>query len=132
LEAYQKLSTASAPTAADDAIDHVLEELTDRYGEPPAQVTMLIAVSRLRRAAQKAGLAEVVAMGDKLRVAPANLPDSLQVRLQRMYPGSRYFAQANAMSVPLPAEATDAALVEWVTALLAALFPAPVVVEAGE
>jgi hypothetical protein len=36
------------------------------------------------------------------------------------------------MSVPLPAEATDAALVEWATALLAALFPAPVVVEAGE
>ncbi len=35
LEAYQKLSTASAPAASEDAIDLVLEELTDRYGEPP-------------------------------------------------------------------------------------------------
>ncbi len=50
LEAYQKLSTASAPASPDDAIDNVLEELTDRYGEPPAQVQNLVAVSRLRRA----------------------------------------------------------------------------------
>ena len=36
LEAYQKLSTASSPAAKDGQIDSVLEELTDRYGEPPA------------------------------------------------------------------------------------------------
>ena len=54
LEAYQKLSTASAANAADDAIDRVLDELTDRYGEPPEQVLNLVAVSRLRRMAQRA------------------------------------------------------------------------------
>lgn len=127
LEAYQKLSTASAPTASDDAIDSVLEELTDRYGDPPEQVTMLIAVSRLRRAAQKAGLSEVVAMGGNLRVAPAVLPDSLQVRLQRMYPGARLFAQTNSMSVPMPREPSDGDLITWVGGLLTAIFPAPVV-----
>ncbi len=62
LEAYQKLSTASAPTSTDTQIDEVLDELTDRYGEPPEAVVNLIAVSRLRRAAVKAGLSEVVAM----------------------------------------------------------------------
>src|SRR5690606_5182414 len=46
LEAYQKLSTASSPAAAPDAIDQVLEELTDRYGPPPRQVLNLLAVSR--------------------------------------------------------------------------------------
>ncbi|MEP6479663.1 MAG: TRCF domain-containing protein, partial [Rhodoglobus sp.] len=132
LEAYQKLSTASAPTAADDAIDNVLEELTDRYGDPPPQVQMLVAVSRLRRTAQKAGLSEVVVMGGNLRVAPAPLPDSLQVRLQRMYPGSRFFAQTNVISVPLPVEPTDTELVTWVSTLLGNLFPAPVPVDAGE
>src|SRR5690606_25685153 len=96
LEAYQKLSTASAPTASDDSIDRVIEELADRYGEPPEQVGNLIEVSRLRRSAQKAGLGEVVVMGDKLRVAPLDLPDSIQVRLQRMYPGARYLAQGRA------------------------------------
>ncbi|GMA96130.1 transcription-repair-coupling factor [Pseudolysinimonas kribbensis] len=76
LEAYQKLSTAAAATSADDAIDAVLEELRDRYGEPPEQVANLIDVSRLRRRAQKAGLSDVVAMGGNLRIAPAELPDS--------------------------------------------------------
>lgn len=140
LEAYQKLSTASAPASGEDSIDSVVEELTDRYGELPDQVTNLVAISRLRRIAQKAGLSDVVAMGGNLRIAPAELPDSLQVRLQRLYPGARLFAQAKAISVPLFAgisdpEHTDAELIAWVTALLAAIFPpkpAPVVTPAGE
>ncbi|MEP6482481.1 MAG: transcription-repair coupling factor, partial [Rhodoglobus sp.] len=124
LEAYQKLSTASAPAASDDSIDRVLEELTDRYGDPPEQVLNLIAVSRLRRMAQKAGLGEVVVMGDKLRLAPANLADSIQVRLQRMYPGSRYHAAAAAVLAPLPPEPSDSQLIEWTTGLLVAIFGA--------
>jgi transcription-repair coupling factor (superfamily II helicase) len=127
LEAYQKLSTASAPAAPDDAIDSVVDELTDRYGEPPVQVLNLVAVSRLRRRAQKAGLSDVVAMGGNLRVAPADLPDSLQVRMQRLYPGGRIFAQAKALTVPMPVDPTDEQLIAWVTTLLDAIFPAPVV-----
>ncbi|MES1212363.1 MAG: TRCF domain-containing protein, partial [Leifsonia sp.] len=108
--------------------DSVVEELTDRYGEPPEQVQNLVAISRLRRLAQKAGLSDVVAMGGNLRVAPAELPDSIQVRLQRLYPGARLFAQANAISVPLFAglanpEHRDAELIDWVSGLLAAIFP---------
>lgn len=133
LEAYQKLSTASSLAAKDENIAHVLEELTDRYGEPPAPVQTLIAVSTLRRQAQRASLSEVVAMGDKLRVAQATLPDSIQVRLQRMYPGSRYFAQQGVLSVPLPDLSDDAnpdaALIAWVSQLLTAIFPPPVVVQ---
>lgn len=125
LEAYQKLSTASAPGAGEDAIDRVLEELTDRYGEPPLQVQNLVAVSRLRRRAQKAGLSDVVAMGGNLRVAPADLPDSIQVRVQRLYPGARIFAQQKALSVPMPQDPADAELIAWVSSLLEAVFPAP-------
>jgi len=126
LEAYQKLSTAAAPASSDEAIDSVVEELTDRYGEPPLQVANLVAVSRLRRRAQRSSLSDVVAMGGNLRVAPAELPDSLQVRLQRLYPGARLFAQAKALSVPLPKDVDDAALVAWVGEFLDAIFPAPV------
>ena len=130
LEAYQKLSTASSPTAAADQIDLVLEELTDRYGEPPTPVQNLIAVSRLRWQAQQAGLSEVVAMGSNLRVAPADLPDSIQVRLQRMYPGARYVSTTGAITVPMPREngaaPDDAALISWTGSLLTAIFPKPV------
>jgi transcription-repair coupling factor (superfamily II helicase) len=133
LEAYQKLSTASSPTASADSIDHVLEELTDRYGEPPAQVLSLIAVSRLRRMAQKAGLSEVVTAGGNLRVASAELADSIQIRLQRMFPGARYFAQTKSVSVPLPIRngvmPEDAELIEWTGQLLVAIFGAELKVE---
>ncbi|MET0716260.1 MAG: transcription-repair coupling factor [Mycetocola sp.] len=129
LEAYQKLSAASGPAAADDQIGLVIDELTDRYGEPPAQVQNLIAVSRLRQRAQRAGLSELVAMGTNLRAAPANLPDSLQARLRRMYPGGKYLAQANALIVPMPAKhgekLSDADLIAWVGQFLDALFPLP-------
>jgi len=135
LEAYQKLSTASSPAAGEDQIDLVLEELTDRYGEPPLAVTNLMAVSRLRRRAQQAGLGEVVAMGSNLRVAPVDLPDSIQVRLQRMYPGARYFTQNGSLTVPMPrvnGEAPgDADLIAWVGSFLDAIFPVPVETQAA-
>jgi transcription-repair coupling factor (superfamily II helicase) len=131
LEAYQKLSTASSPTASADQIDQVLEELTDRYGEPPVQVLNLIEVSKLRRMAQKAGLSEVVSAGPNLRVSTAELADSVQVRLQRMYPGARYFQQTKAVAVPMPrvnGEAMDdTELIAWTSGLLVAIFGAAVV-----
>ncbi|GAA3873703.1 transcription-repair coupling factor [Leifsonia kafniensis] len=129
LEAYQKLSSASSIASADGQIDLVLEELTDRYGEPPEPVQNLIAVSRLRRQAQQASLSEVVAMGSNLRVAPADLADSIQVRLQRMYPGSRYFTQNGSLTVPMPRvndePLADADLINWAGTLLTAIFPPP-------
>jgi transcription-repair coupling factor (superfamily II helicase) len=135
LEAYQKLSTASAPTAKPESIDLVLDELSDRYGEPPAEVQNLIAVSRLRRMAIKAGLSEVVSMGSNLRIAGIDLPDSMQVRLTRMYPGARYLGQARAATVPLPVKNgesyADPDLIEWVANLLVAVFGAEQIVEAA-
>ncbi|WP_174150218.1 transcription-repair coupling factor [Microbacterium halophytorum] len=128
LEAYQKLSAAAAVTADDDAIDLVVEELTDRYGEPPAEVAGLVQVARLRRRASRSGLSDVVAMGKNLRIAPADLPDSMQVRLKRLYPQSKLLAGGEAMVVPLPtkiAPGQDAALIAWVEQLLDALFPLP-------
>ncbi len=134
LEAYQKLSTAASPTASPDSIDRVLEELTDRYGEPPVEVQNLIAVSRLRRMAQKAGLSEVVTAGGNLRVASMELADSIQIRLQRMFPGARYFGQTHSVSVPLPVRQgiplADSDLIEWTGQLLVAIFGAELKVEA--
>ncbi len=125
LEAYQKLSTASGPSAAPDALDLVLEELTDRYGEPPqagAQPDRGVATAaagaegRAQRGRRAAG---------NLRIVAAELADSIQVRLQRMYPGARYLAQTRTVMLPLPELESDAALIEWVTTLLGAIYPAP-------
>jgi transcription-repair coupling factor (superfamily II helicase) len=135
LEAYQKLSAASGPNARANAIDLVVDELTDRYGELPEPVENLVAVARLRRHAQLAGLGEVVTMGSNLRIAPADLADSIQVRLQRMYPGSKHFQQQRAISVPLKQvdgrPLADTELIAWVGELLDAIFPVPEKVAEG-
>ena len=129
LEAYQKLSAAAAANAAPDAIDLVIDELRDRYGEPPAEVEGLVAVARLRRRAGRAGLTDVVAMGPNLRIAPARLADSMRVRLQRLYPAAKLLQGGDALVVPLPRDGGDPvgdeALLEWVAQLLTALFPEP-------
>ncbi|MCT1479433.1 transcription-repair coupling factor [Microbacterium sp. p3-SID336] len=139
LEAYQKLSAASAATAKDNAIDLVLEELVDRYGAPPEEVAGLIAIARLRRRAARAGLTDVVAMGSNLRIAPARLEDSIKVRLQRLYPKAKLVAGGEALVVPMPTVAAavgvgveplpDAQLLEWVGQLFTAIFPEPVKAE---
>lgn len=139
LEAYQKLSAASAATAKDEAIDQVIEELVDRYGTPPEEVEGLLAISRLRRRAARAGLTDVVVMGSNLRIAPARLEDSIKVRLQRLYPKAKLVAGGEALVVPMPTVPAavgvgleplpDAQLLEWVGQLFTAIFPEPVKTE---
>ena len=124
LEAYQKLSTATAPASDDSALDAVLAELADRYGDPPAPVLTLLAVSRLRRATSQLGLSDVVVMGTNLRLVGLALPDSRQLRLQRMYPGSKWFGQQRVATVPLPTGASDDDLVAWVGQVLTNLYAA--------
>jgi transcription-repair coupling factor (superfamily II helicase) len=135
LEAYQKLSAASAATAKDDAIDLVIEELTDRYGTPPPEVEGLLAIARLRRRAARIGLTDVVVMGSNLRIAPAHLEDSIKVRLQRLYPKAKLVAGGDALVVPMPTVPAavgvgldplpDAELLQWVGQLFTAIFPEP-------
>jgi len=129
LEAYQKLSAAASVAAKDDAIDLVVDELRDRYGELPSEAWGLVAVARLRRRAAQAQLADVVAMGPNLRVAPANLADSMRVRLQRLYPKAKLVAGGEAVVVPLPSadgeRLADADLITWVSRLLDQLWPLP-------
>ncbi|MET0735833.1 MAG: TRCF domain-containing protein, partial [Microbacterium sp.] len=127
LEAYQKLSAAASASAKDEALDLVVDELTDRYGEPPVEVDGLLAVARLRRRAAKAGLADVVAMGPNLRIAPADLPDSMRVRLQRLHPKAKLLSGGEALVVPLPTAGgetlRDGELIAWVAQLLDQLWP---------
>lgn len=129
LEAYQKLSAASGPAAKEGQIDAVLDELVDRYGTPPEAVKHLVAISRLRRTAQLAGLSDVIATGSKLRIAPAKIPDSRRVRLERLYPGAKHFAQNDVILVPFPMPEgelpEDGELIEWVSKLVTAIFPVP-------
>ncbi len=126
LEAYRKLASA----VTDTSIDEVVEELKDRYGEPPEAVANLISVARFRVRARAAGLTDVALQGNFVKFAPAaELPESRVMRLQRMYPGSQIKPALNAVLVPKPKTArvggrdlTDAAVLEWAQGVLDAVF----------
>ncbi|WP_305789941.1 transcription-repair coupling factor [Symbioplanes lichenis] len=132
LEMYRKLAEAR-----DDArLDEVVAEMTDRYGEPPAQVANLIAVARFRLLARAYGLTDVSVQGKHLRFSPLPLPDSKQMRLKRYHPDSVYKAANDQVSVPRPSTRRiggeplrDLTLLQWCAQLLKDVLgeaPAPV------
>jgi transcription-repair coupling factor (superfamily II helicase) len=121
LEMYRKLAEARD----DQRLQEVVAEMTDRYGEPPAQVANLIAVARFRHVARAYGLTDVSMQGKHLRFSPLPLPDSKQLRLKRYHPDSVYKTTTDQVSVPRPTTRRvggeplrDQALLEWCAQLL--------------
>jgi len=98
LEAYTRIAAIDTP----DDLAAVLAELTDRYGEPPEPVINLLAVARLRSKARHAGLTDITLQGNHIRFAPAELPESRQVRVQRLYPRTILKSAVRTMLVPVP------------------------------
>ena len=99
LEAYRKL--AAADTEA--AVDEVVGELQDRYGDLPEPVLNLVHVARFRVYARAAGVAEVSAQGSFVRFAPVELKDWQDARLRRMHPRSLVKPAVRTVLVPGPA-----------------------------
>jgi transcription-repair coupling factor (superfamily II helicase) len=98
LEAYTRIAAIDS----EPDVTAVLEELTDRFGEPPQPVLNLLEVARLRTAARRAGLTDITAAGNHIRFAPVELPDSRQVRVQRLYPKTVVKPTVRTMLVPVP------------------------------
>jgi transcription-repair coupling factor (superfamily II helicase) len=98
LEAYRKLAEIST----EEAIEAVRAELADRYGPMPEAVSNLLEVARLRVLARRAGLTEITAQGNQIRFGPVELPDSAQLRMMRLYPGTQQKHAVKAVLVPRP------------------------------
>ena len=98
LEAYTRIAAIDS----EQDVTAVRDELTDRYGEPPEPVLTLLEVARLRTAARRAGLTDITMAGQHIRFAPVELPDSRQVRVQRLYPKTVLKPAVRTMLVPVP------------------------------
>ena len=77
-------------------------------------------MARLRAAARRAGLTDITAAGNHIRFAPVELPDSRQVRVQRLYPKTVLKPTVRTMLIPVPKTAAvggqplrDAELLAW-------------------
>ncbi|WP_291314895.1 transcription-repair coupling factor [Corynebacterium sp. UBA2622] len=126
LEVYRKLAEAR-----DDAdLAKVADEVTDRFGPMPTEVDHLMAVARVRHQARRAGVADILVQGTRIKFQPVALPDSKQVRLKRLYPGANYRAAAQALQIPFPRAGKginqptlrDLELLQWVADFLSDMF----------
>jgi len=124
LEAYRKV--ASAPDEA--ALAAVRAELADRYGPVPPAVDALFEVAGFRQHARASGLTDVTAQGRFVRFAPVELPESAQLRLKRLYPGSVLKPALRTVLVPFPTTAriggtplSGAPLLAWARRLVDAV-----------
>lgn len=101
LEAYRKIAAAAdAPALAE-----VRAELVDRYGALPEVASALFDVADFRNHVRRAGLTDVTAQGKFIRFAPVDLPESAQLRLKRLYPGTMLKPAIRAILVPFPTTA---------------------------
>lgn len=118
LEAYRTF----AQVESEEDVRGALEELRDRYGEPPQQVEFLAAVSRLRMLCRQLKVTEVVQVGARISLSPIDLQDSGQVRLKRLFPSAVYRATTKVVLIPVPkigqgmraVALRDVELVQWV------------------
>ncbi len=121
LDLYRRLADVKDSTD----VESIRAELLDRFGELPEEAVALLGVASLRARAKAAKLTEVVVQGKFLRLAPLTLPESKQLRLARLYPGSLYKSATRTVLVALKTANTwnpsdnapvmvDTSLLAWV------------------
>ena len=132
LDLYRRLADVKSPTD----VSSIEAELIDRFGELPEEAHALLGVAALRAQAKAVKLTEVVVQGKFLRLAPLVLPESRQLRLTRLYPGSLYKGAASTVLVALPKTAlwnpsqnapvvVDTSLLAWVVEAVTQLSEVP-------
>ena len=99
-----------------------------RAGRPlrpaPAPVRNLLQLAGVRAQATAVGLTEVVCFGGRARLFPVDdLPESKQVRLDRLFPGAIWKQAERTLLVPLPPAGTN--LPTWLCELLTGILGAP-------
>jgi transcription-repair coupling factor (superfamily II helicase) len=124
LEMYKKL----AAVVDEQQLGEIEAELDDRYGPPPEPVRNLLEVARLRTVARAAGVADISVQGNFVRFGPVELPESGQLRLQRLYPKSLVKDATHTILVPKPTTARvggkplrDTAVLQWASDLIRAV-----------
>ncbi len=103
LEGYQRL----ASTESVDEIDDVRSEWEDRFGPLPPEAVVLCDVARLRVAAQRVGLTEIVLLRHEVRLAPVDLTPVQEVRLERVQRKAILRATEGVLFIPAPTSLVD-------------------------
>ncbi|MCL1598693.1 MAG: transcription-repair coupling factor, partial [Actinomycetia bacterium] len=96
LEAYRRLAAATTTEAVDD----VVAEWEDRFGELCGEAVELINVARLRVEAMRIGITEIVQNRREVRIDPVTMKASQEVRLERIARGA--LLRGSTLYLPVP------------------------------
>ena len=96
LEAYRRL----AGSMNHQEVEDVAAEWADRFGPLPAEAMALVDLARLRVAAIRVGISEIVKLRNEVRLAPVDLKPSQEVRLRRLQPESVLVVAEGAIFMP--------------------------------
>jgi len=122
LDLYRRLADAHN----ESALNEIRDEMKDRFGELPTAANELLAVAGLRLFAKSLGLTDISFSGKNLRLMPVALPESAQIKLNRLYPGSIYKNATQILLVARPsspnwiddAEIGNTSTLAWVEEVL--------------
>ena len=116
LEAYAKISASES----EEQINQISQELKDRYGQLPKAAELLLKVASFKLFAAQMGLEEVQVQGKMIRFAHLEVPDSVQMKLKRLYPGTVLKPALRQVLIPHPQSKKiggvpliDEALLDW-------------------
>ena len=122
LDLYRRIADAHN----DEDLSEISAELVDRFGPIPKPAQELMAVASLRLFAKSLGLTDIAISGKNLRLTPVYLPESAQIKLTRLYPGSIYKNASQILLVARPvspnwiesASVGDTSTLAWVNSVL--------------
>ena len=126
LDIYRRLADAKEFKE----IDNIAEELQDRFGELPEAASRLLEIAKIRIVAKSLEISDLAIHGRHLRISPIVISESLQLKMERIYPGSIYKSVTKTLLVARPAVAAwskdsseigDTSVLEWVSEVLAQL-----------
>jgi transcription-repair coupling factor (superfamily II helicase) len=121
LELYKRVSAIRDAAGVKD----VKAELVDRFGPLPDAAERLLTLAALKAALRRWGVTEVtLTPRGRLRVAPVDLTESVEVRLERLFRGYRYRRDQQLLELPVPKPAPDD-LIPWVASALRDVFAPP-------
>jgi len=122
LDLYRRIADAGS----DEVLAEISSEMVDRFGELPEAVIELLAVASLRIFARTLKITEIAVAGKSLRISPIYLPESAQIKLNRLYPGSIYKNASETLLVARPQSPNwiqaglvgDTSTLAWVDSIL--------------
>jgi len=82
---YKKIATIETEEDKED----ILDEMIDRFGEPPIQTRNLLTIAQVRSAAMKCGITSVVEDAMDVRIYPSKLDIEIWSELSDYYGGGR-------------------------------------------